>query len=453
MRSLTLKLILAFVAICVLEAVLVAALVRESTQRSFDRFVEQDRLDRFAEQARTYYELRGSWDGIEEWVGRRRRRTSNDRRTRRFSSFTSRIALIDADGLVRIGSADMRAGMRLPARRPPGALEIESDGTVVGYVLPDRGPSLRGALERQYLDRTDRALALALFGALGVSLIVGVLAARSYMKPLRELTDATQSLSQGRWGEQVPVRTRDELSTLTIAFNELSATVAKQMELRRQMTADIAHDLRTPLTVLIGYLEAIRDGDLEATPERIDTMHQEAKRLGRLIEDLRMLSLADAGELALQRKPTRIPELLQSVVDRFAHQATERAINLTLRCDDAIRPMNIDPDRIDQVLGNLVSNALRYTPGGGTIAITAEESGNDVLIRVSDTGAGIAPDVLPRIFERFYRADESRNRENGESGLGLAIARSFVEAHGGKIDVSSTVGAGTTFTIRLPGNR
>ncbi len=216
------------------------------------------------------------------------------------------------------------------------------------------------------------------------------------------------------------------------------------------MTADIAHDLRSPLTVMAGYLEALRDGVLQPTAERFEMMHQEARYLRRLVEDLRTLSLADAGELTLMRQPVLPSELLARTRAAHEPQARQLGIDLRLAASDDVPPVEADPERLAQVLDNLVSNALRHTPAGGWIALGAAPNTGHVLLTVQDSGEGIAPEQLPHIFDRFYRGDPARQTDEGESGLGLAIAKSLVELHGGHISVESQQGRGTTFRISLP---
>jgi len=257
-------------------------------------------------------------------------------------------------------------------------------------------------------------------------------------------------MAKGALEQSVPVRSQDELGQLAESFNQMSSDLSRATRLRRQMTADIAHDLRTPLTVITGYIEALRDGDLQPSSARFDAMHDEAQHLKRLVQDLRTLSLADAGELSLNCQPVSVPELLDRVATAHRHQAEQQQINIEVLPADALPDLEVDFDRMVQVLGNLVSNALRYTPEGGKIILSAQEQSNAVLLQVQDTGNGIPPAELPHIFNRFYRADKSRQQNEGESGLGLAIARAIVQAHGGSISAESEVGQGTTFQILLP---
>jgi signal transduction histidine kinase len=226
--------------------------------------------------------------------------------------------------------------------------------------------------------------------------------------------------------------------------------LARASELRRQMMADIAHELRTPLSLILGYTESLSDGKLPASQETFDVMHDEAQHLSRLVDDLRTLSLADAGELSLTRQPLDVPALLERVVSAHSPEAQRRGISLRAEPSPTLPPVEADPGRMAQVLDNLVSNALCYTPEGGQIDLSAKADKNTIKLRVQDNGVGIAPDDLPFVFERFYRADKSLKRNGTESGLGLAIAKSIVEAHGGSISVKSSLGQGTTFTITLP---
>ena len=282
-----------------------------------------------------------------------------------------------------------------------------------------------------------------------LALLLSIILARTLTKPVRELTGAIRAMARGKLGVAVLVRSRDEIGELTTAFNQMSADLARSNQLRKQMTADIAHDLRTPLTVIGGYIESLRDGVLEANPERFDVMHQVVQHLQHLVEDLRILSLADAGELKLNRQRLAPEILLEQTASAFQPQAAQKQIALQMQCEPGLPEISVDEIRIAQVLGNLMSNALRYTAEGGLIILSARRHANEISLTVADNGEGIAPEALPHIFERFYRADESRQSET-ESGLGLAITKSLVEAHGGTIAAQSAgAGKGSTFSVRL----
>jgi signal transduction histidine kinase len=230
----------------------------------------------------------------------------------------------------------------------------------------------------------------------------------------------------------------------------MSQALARANQARRQMTADVAHELRTPLTVIAGYIESMRDGVLPPTPQRMAVIYAEIEHLQHLVGDLRTLSQADAGELKLNRQPVEPAELLRQTAAAFEHQAAQKGVRLEVAADGA-EPAVVWADelRLAQVLDNLLSNALRHTPAGGQVRLGLTRQPSAVTLTVQDTGPGIPPEDLPRVFERFYRADRSRS-EDGASGLGLAIAKALVEAHGGSLEARSTLGQGSTFSMRLP---
>jgi two-component system sensor histidine kinase BaeS len=465
-RSLTLKLVLAFLIVSVTGAALVAAFARWATFKEFDLLVLDQAQNNFVAEASAYYQAYGSWIGVAEYFRRpapapaplpQPQPRYGDRPEPQPPplSFT----LVDQDGRVLVPAGPYRVGERVPAAKMRQGVEVEVEGQVVGTVITTGQPPALDPQEERYLARTNQALLYGALAATAIALFLGVFLARTLTHPLRELTIAIRAMAQGKLGQKVVVRSRDELGELAMAFNQMSADLARANKVRRQMTADIAHDLRTPLTVITGYIESLRDGVLKPSPARLDAMYDEAQHLQRLVEDLRMLSLADAGELPLNRQPVSPRALLERLAAAYRHQAERQNIALHVRParraepdlpEIAERQINVDPERMMQMLGNLVSNALRYTPEGGQISLGATQRGDDVLLTVQDNGAGIAAEALPHIFERFYRGDPSRQQQNGESGLGLAIAKSIVEAHGGKISAQSTFGEGTTFTILLP---
>ncbi len=319
------------------------------------------------------------------------------------------------------------------------------------YLTASEPPGLNPQ-EAQFLQRTNEALIFAMLGALLVALAIGILLARTLTRPLQALTHAAQSITQGQLEQEVKVSANDEIGQLAVAFNRMSQEVARVNQLRRQMTADIAHDLRTPLTVISGYVESIRDGDLKPTPERFALIYSEIERLQNLVGDLRMLSMADAGELSLNPQSLSPKNLLERAAALFRHQAEGQNVAIQVKAGDDLPNFRVDEARMIQVLGNLISNALRYTLSGGTIILAAQSFGDELEIRVEDTGVGIPEDELPHIFNRFHRGDKSRHTETGETGLGLAIVKALVEAHGGSVMAESKPGEGTTIRLVFPIN-
>jgi two-component system sensor histidine kinase BaeS len=466
-RSITLKLVLAFLIVSIIGAALAAALARWGMFEEFDRLVLDQAQSEFIADVSTYYQTYGSWTGVAGSLPPRapaplpqpqpmdRDRPGQQPPAPPPPSPESQqppfaFALVDQNGYVVVPAGPYRIGDHIPTAVLEQGVEVEVDSQVVGTVLTAGEPPALTPREEQFLARINLALLYAALGATAIALFLGVLLARTLTRPVRELTAATRAMAKGELEQQVPVHSQDELGELAAAFNQMSADLARANELRRQMTADIAHDLRTPLSVITGYTEALRDGVLPPTPETFQTMHQEAEHLSLLVKDLRTLSLADAGELTLTRQLVHPHELLERMAAAYLPKAQELEATLQVTAEANVPPVNVDPERMVQVLGNLVSNALRYTPAGGQISLAATQQGNNVLLTVQDNGVGIAPDELPRIFDRFYRGDKARQASKGESGLGLAIAKSLVELHGGTITVESTLGEGATFTIFLP---
>jgi signal transduction histidine kinase len=306
-----------------------------------------------------------------------------------------------------------------------------------------------------FISGVNYSLLLAVGVAGLAALLLTAALSRRIIRPVEQLTAAAEIMARGDLSHRVPVGANDEIGGLGRAFNSMAGALQRAETLRRTMVGDVAHELRTPLTNIRGYLEAIRDGVARPDAKTIDSLHEEALLLNRLIDDLQDLALADAGQLRLQRQPTNLAPLLEQAIGVFRPRLEARGI----ACRTAI-PLNlplvcIDGERIGQVVRNLLNNALTHTPASGTVSITLvqTELGNGtaaLAVTVADSGEGIAAADLPLIFERFYRADPSRNRATGGSGLGLTIVRQLVEAHGGTITAESAPGQGARFTFTLP---
>jgi signal transduction histidine kinase len=453
MRSLTLKLTLAFLIVGLTGVAIVAALVGRQTRQQFGKFVVDRYQAEILTEAAEYYANNGTWEGFQGSL--KPRRGPGGAVSTGGGGMEPPIALYTADGLI-VFSTDSGYGSGYNVSdtldEDAGALPVEVNGDVVGYVQfaerPGGMSEARESPEARFLAGVDRAIVLSAGAAVFLALILGAILASTISRPVQELTAATKVLAGGDLGHQVPVRTSDEIGELAQSFNRMSADLAHSNQLRQQMTADIAHDLRTPLSVIAGYAEALADGKLPGTPETFEAIHLQAQHLNRLIEDLRTLSLADAGQLSLMRRPVEPRGLLEHTALAYLPVAESRGIALMVEGEDA-PPVMVDPDRLLQVLGNLVSNALRHTGDGGRVTLSAARDNGQVLLRVRDTGPGIPADDLPHIFDRFYRGDKARS-DDGASGLGLAIARSLVEAHGGRITAENATSGGAVFSLLLP---
>nr|MBA3534781.1 HAMP domain-containing protein [Ardenticatenales bacterium] len=351
MDSLATKLTLAFLFVGLTGAILVALLVGWQTERQFDRFIlelYQEEIATLNAQLQGYYQRTGSWEGVNSVAIREEGRSGHRHPWQP-------VTLVDANGIVISSGTQHQVGEQINARTLDGGVPIEVEGQAVGWLLVDslqnRGKSQRGASEQSFLGNVWRATAWSALGAIGLALVVGAFLARTISRPVQELTLATQAVAQGELGRQVPVLTRDELGELAASFNRMSTDLAHATHLRRQMTANIAHDLRTPLSALLGYTEALSEGKFQGTPEIHRILHQEAQHLQHLIEDLRTLSLADAGELPLYQLPTPAEGLLERVALAHGAQAASQAVELTLEANERLPLLNVDPERMVQVLG------------------------------------------------------------------------------------------------------
>jgi len=438
--KLTHKLTLAFLLLSLIVIGLAVTLIWGLINYQFNQYLEVQRQNDFAVAAKNYYLEYRTWDGVDTYLREQQLLPPLDEVNPPPQPFV----LVDINRKVIIASAPYVVGEKVKQGTLDKGIPIESGGEVFGTVISTGQPLVRNPIDQKYVDQINRGFWLAGIVGMLVALVFGLLLARSLTRPVRDLTTATRSMAQGQLEQQVPVRSGDELGELARAFNQMSADLARANRSRKQMTADIAHDLRNPLTVLSGYLESLQDGKLKPTPERFAVMQAEVTHLQRLVEDLRTLSLADAGELKLHLEPTSIPELLARVAEAYRHQAEQQQIKLKVEIEPNLPEINLDPARMEQVLGNLVSNALRYTAVDGEIRLEAKQLNGSLSVNVIDNGSGIPADILPHIFERSYRGDESRS--GNESGLGLAIAKSIVELHGGSIKVESD-GNGSEFFI------
>ncbi len=440
-RSLAFRFTLGFLLVSLAGISLVAFFSGRVTASEFGHFMMMQDHSPQVEQLTAYYRTHGSWDGVDELLGG----------PGSMMMMGGGFALADQQGEVIAAGGGHHHGDHLSAPVLAQGVELIVEGETVGTLLPARGRATSPAAA-DFLVRVNRALALAALGTGVLIIILGVVLARALTQPIGELMHATRAIAQGKLGHQVTVRTRDELGELATAFNHMSADLAHARDQRRQLTADIAHDLRTPLSIILGHAEALRDGVLPPTPETFALIHDEAQHLNRLIEDLRTLSLAEAGELTLTRRPTPPGALLERAVAAQMPRALQQQITLHTEITHGLPDIDIDPDRMAQVLGNVLDNALRHTPAGGRIVCEVTVSSGSVVFSVTDSGPGIAPDDLPRVFDRFYRADKARARsgEPGGSGLGLAIAKSIVEAHGGEIWAENAPDGGARFIIQLP---
>lgn len=343
-------------------------------------------------------------------------------------------------GLLGVSPEELRAG-EWPE------LSRAADGRWVA--MQDMAAYLRGSLERRAATLVGSVLL-----AVALAAVLAIILARSISRPIREVASAADRVAAGDLSVRVPVSRpsaseRDETARLGRSFNVMADGLERLERQRRDMVADVAHELRTPLTVLRGRLEALEDGVIPFDQSEVTDMHAQVLVLARLVEDLRVLSLADSGKLTLDLRTVDLAELARSVVGAYQLHAVEKEISVVASGAEPVL-VRADRERMLQVLGNLVDNAVRHTPAGGTVTVTSSLDGSAARVSVVDTGAGIPAAEREKLFDRFYRADESRTRAAGGSGLGLAIVKAIVDLHGGTVTINANEGAGTEVEVTLP---
>lgn len=324
-------------------------------------------------------------------------------------------------------------------------------------MMGDSATTLEADLYASFQRAVTEAMTLAAAAAFGAAVVASLFVSRRVVMPVEEMMRASQRIADGHYNERVQVPGRvgrdelDELAQLALSFNQMATTLEKTETMRRELIGNVAHELRTPLTSIKGYLEGLIDGVLPAEATTFQKISREADRLQRLILDLQELSRVESGAYELNLQPVTVLQLVRTVCDRIGRQFSEKGVELETDLPPNLSPVQVDEDRIGQVLLNLVGNALQYTPAGGQVCIRARAEGNLLRVLVEDSGIGIDGEHLPHLFTRFYRVDKSRSRAGGGSGIGLTIARHLVEAHGGLIEAASAGrGKGSTFSFTLP---
>jgi len=448
MRSISSKLILAFLSIGIASVAILFTTARSNTKSEFVRFLSDETQKDIIAQLSIYHLKNGSWDGIERiFLPSKDPQQPGFGEIQPFQPYT----LVDKNGSVIISNERYKVGELVPESDLKLGVPITEDGKIIGILLPMRAPFEGKPREVEFIESTNRTLLNGALMAAVIALLLGIFLSRTLTRPIRELTRATHAVSQGDLSQQVPIRSNDELGELAKAFNRMSAELSRSVNSRKQMTADIAHELRTPLSLILGHAEAVHDGVLPPTLENFEIIREEATRLEHLVDDLRILSLADAGELTINLQTIEPQRLLQEVASLYQYQTQKKNISLDIDIASPLSNIEVDPGRMTQVLTNILDNATRHTPEGGRIVLAAKQNVDQVELSVQDSGPGLKAEDIERIFERFYRTDSSRQREDGGSGLGLAIARSIVQAHGGQLSAESEAGQGLRIVIRLPG--
>ncbi|HEX3244746.1 MAG TPA: ATP-binding protein, partial [Chloroflexota bacterium] len=417
--------------------------LHRSTTSSFEEYVEDvsaARSQRIEALLSRYYSRRQDWSGVDPLVAQ-------------IADLVGQpVVLADSRDIVIVDSQNQLNGQRVRDAWRHQIVPIRAGDTAVGtlYIDPLHAPSKLGprgdAFVSQLTTSLLSALGVGLLGALAVSLLV----ARHLATPLETLTAAVRRLEAGERSSHIDSGVGGEVGALADAFNSLVDSLSRVEKLRSNMVNDIAHELRTPLTTIRGYVEAFQDGVAEPTPEILDLLFGELLQLTRLVDDLRDIALAEAGQLHLSPEFSSVEALITHDARAVAVSAAEQGLTVRTSIAEDVPNIWVDAGRFSQALRNLLNNAVAHTPRGGEVMVSAERDGDNVAIHVRDTGPGIPPEDLPHIFERFYRGDRSRSRRAGGNGLGLTIAREIVSAHQGALSATSEQGQGACFTIRVP---
>ena len=427
---------------------------------------EAERLEGLSENARAlrikqalldYYQRNKGWDDVQPVLDR--------------ASFVAgrEIVVVDKDGaLIGDSRLDKAAYFELGKHFKPYAVGHGGEASV--YVGPRRKllkapqPANPPAGELEHLEpggleepswarfaeTTNRSLLWAgVVAGSGGLLLVSLMSGRT-LRPVRALTSAARRMGAGDLSQRVHASGRDEIGELAHTFNSMADDLERAERQRRNLVADVAHELRTPLSNVQGYVEALRDGVLEPDAQTLATIHQQVLYLSELVEDLRLLADTEAGDISLHREPGSLAEALRASVEGVRARADAKGVAVASRLPASAPDVTFDRTRIAQVVGNLLDNAIRHTPAGGSVTVEMDVGAASATVSIRDNGEGISAETLPFVFDRLYRVDPSRSRATGGAGLGLTIARKLVEAHGGSIRAESAAGEGATFVIKLP---
>lgn len=466
LRSRMLVLVAGVVLGAALASVLAVRVVAERRFRTFVSDADVSRAEDLAVMLGSVYGQRGSWEEVQAAFdvrgddGRpgmgmmREGRRGMPGRTPDAAATRSRIVLADLEGTVVVDTSRELLGTRLAAAA--AGIPVPGPAGRVGtlYIGTMLEPGL-AAGDAAFLASVTRAIVLAGGVAALAALAVGLAAVRRLTRPVAALTRAAERAGAGDLEARVEVRGRDELARLGESFNRMTAALRDQQEGRRRMVADSAHELRTPVSLIQGTVEAMLDGVYPADRSTLEGLHEETLRLSRLVEDLNDLSRIESGTLSLETEPVDLAEAARAEAGRFAARAAERGVSLSVEASAGLPPADVDRRRIGQVLANLLGNALRHTPAGGAIAVRLDAAGADRLrLAVEDSGPGIPEEERAKVFERFYRVDGARAAAEGGRGLGLAIAAGIVKAHGGamRAEAAPALG-GARIVVELPRTR
>lgn len=438
-RSLKGKMILSYLGVALLTVLVVSALIWLTSGRSLMNLVVEEQTASLKTAIQEYYTSNGSLQGFldayaQTWHKAPPPPKSDGPEQRNIRGVAG---LVDNEYRALSPTLGYGVGETVPQDRIQQKIAVNINGQTIAWILPDNTFQFKFSAEEElFLQRTILAIGLAAMAGVSAAVSMGFFLAGRLLKPIRMLTRASQALARGDLDQQVPVTSQDELGLLTTTFNQMSSDLNQADQQRKRMTADITHDLSTPLQIISGYIEMLEEGEVPLTPQRIEIIKTELGHLRRLVGDLSTLTQVEAGALDIQLQAVEPAALLKSVYHTFHPIAARQGVNLVLAVPEQAPRIMVDEGRMGQVLKNLLENALRYTPKGGQIQLDVLVD-TQVHLRVKDSGKGIAAEDLPYVFDRFYRADKARGANSGKMGLGLAICQALVTAQGGSIQAES----------------
>jgi len=440
-RTLQFRLLLTFAVVIAVVLGVVALFASETSSGELEQQeqFQRNRLDRVMQMSLTrHYSLMGGWAEVQTPI-------------EMMAQFNGeRLVLVDMHGTVLADSESTLIGQSFPEDWSGREIPVIVWNRLIAIVYESPGPEGKTGEAAGFESNVGSSLLWAALIAGSVAIVLTFFLSRRILHPIGALTSAARRLGKGDLGQRVNVKSRDEVGELATTFNAMADELERAEQLRRNLVADAAHELRTPLSNIRGYLEALSDGVIEPDASTIESMHEEALLLAHLADDLQELALADAGELKLDIRANDLADIVRKAVAAIQPQATARNISVETKLAPDLPPVMVDAERIGQVLRNLLSNAVTYTKEEGNVSVSVMALGEWVQVSVADSGIGIPAEDLPFIFERFYRADKSRSRATGGVGLGLTIIKHLVEAHSGSTEAYSEEGQGSTFVFTVP---
>ena len=452
-KSLKTRLILTYAAVALVTVLAALLVVRFRSSQSLRNLVIDQQVEELSVMVEDYYTAKQSLDGFVYYYLASILRTGEESPfiKQPWGSDPGEIrgisGLVNGEGVTLLPTQNMPVGVVVPEAWLEGARQVEIDGKVIAWVLIDEKSLELSRSEEIFMERVNLAIAIAAGAGFLAAVLMGTVLASGIIKPIRKLTEASEKVAHGALGQQVEVRSGDEIGRLGESFNQMSTDLARADSERKRLTADITHDLSTPLQIISGYLEMYENGDINLNAQQLGIIKTELENLRRLVGDLTVLTQAEGGGLEILLSPVEPNHLLEQVAQAYLPIANQQRVDLRLELEETPLLINADEGRMLQVLKNLMENSLRHTPPGGVITL-ASKIGSQVELSITDTGDGIAPEDLPLIFDRFYQTDKARTGLKGKMGLGLAICKALIELQGASIRAESQgLGQGASIII------